>query len=474
MLIGSGSRTTRCVNIRRAIEPFTFPICALFHSLVWEDFFTSYSYLASMMRPFDRLVVPSYSGAKAVTRIFELMDDWTGRKHTLPKPAIIPYGVWPSHFNVIDQASSRRALGVDPDCLLLLYVGRLTDLHKADLEPLLRCVERLGGNGSNIRLLLAGGDDYNYSAHLTHIAVELGIADRIMIWPNFPPALKASLYAASDICVFPSDNIQETFGVAILEAMASARPVIATDWSAYREIIVDGETGVLIPTLRFTGHDTFIPFLLSGAKFPSTESFTAQRTFFDVDSLGKAIGELMENPERRKQMGDAGRMRIMQNYSWQSLMVDFAQLWQEQLWERKHFCRDDPGSHLIENTSGRINFDAFRHYASAELIPGEYSVLITPVGASALQGQPPSSLAALTPAMRDTCRSVLAAVKAAGRHPLEHLLDDHSNRINETVFWLLKHGFLRCDPPVMQNRVAAEGIQAASPSGSPPAVSRSA
>jgi glycosyltransferase involved in cell wall biosynthesis len=86
-----------------------------------------------------------------------------------------------------------------------------------------------------------------------------------------------ALYRAANIFVLPT--LADTFGLAIIEAMAMQLPVIATRVGAIPEIVVDGETGVLIPT-------------------------------DSSDALIEAIDALGRNPERRRAMGAAGRRRV--------------------------------------------------------------------------------------------------------------------------------------------------------------------
>ena len=97
-----------------------------------------------------------------------------------------------------------------------------------------------------------------YIAHLRGHLNFLRIQDRTLILENFAEFLQSSIFAACDTFVSPVDSIHETFGIAVLEAMAHARPVIATTWSGYPDLVVDGETGFLLKT-RWMPSDFYSP-----------------------------------------------------------------------------------------------------------------------------------------------------------------------------------------------------------------------
>ena len=67
------------------------------------------------------------------------------------------------------------------------------------------------------------------------------------------PVLRFDVWRAADLVVSLVDNIQETFGLVIVEAMASGLPVVATDWDGYRDLVDDGRTGLLVPTTMVRG-----------------------------------------------------------------------------------------------------------------------------------------------------------------------------------------------------------------------------
>jgi D-inositol-3-phosphate glycosyltransferase len=79
-------------------------------------------------------------------------------------------------------------------------------------------------------------------------AARLGLQNDLRTFFACPPACLPSLYAACDVVVAPTDSPSETFGLTVAEAMAAGRPVVASDWDGYKELIVHGETGFKVRT----------------------------------------------------------------------------------------------------------------------------------------------------------------------------------------------------------------------------------
>ena len=80
-----------------------------------------------------------------------------------------------------------------------------------------------------------------------HISIPVSIVN------GMDPELRFGVWQAADVFTSLSDSIQETFGLVILEAMASGLPVVASDWDGYRDLVIDGVTGFLVPTYMVRG-----------------------------------------------------------------------------------------------------------------------------------------------------------------------------------------------------------------------------
>jgi len=151
----------------------------------------------------------------------------------------IDMGDWPE---VTDERrrEARAALGIDADESVTCMVAAMRP-EKAH-EVLLEAVAMLKGTGRRVRVLMAG--DGARREALRQRAQQLGIADRV----DFLGIRRdvARLLHASDVVVLPSRDVVETLPLSVLEAMASGIPVIASRAGSVPEVVIDGETGLLI------------------------------------------------------------------------------------------------------------------------------------------------------------------------------------------------------------------------------------
>lgn len=130
----------------------------------------------------------------------------------------------------------RRWLAGSDDAVVVLHVGRLA--REKNLDVLVQAWElarHVLGQRATFVIAGEGPEGERIRARLPFVR-QLGFIDRDRL---------ATLYASADLCVFPSHT--ETLGLVALEAMASGVPVVAADAGGFRETVVAGETGVLVP-----------------------------------------------------------------------------------------------------------------------------------------------------------------------------------------------------------------------------------
>ena len=178
------------------------------------------------------------------------------------KIAFIPNGVDTDQFIPVPTTykSDRRAElnWPQPDRPALLFAGGINRRKQPHL--LVEALAELKAKHRDLTLVLAGppGED-DYVAALRKLIDDHQLADRVLM-PGFTPD-PAPLYQAADFFALPSRN--EGMPNTVLEAMASALPVIATDISGSRDLVADGQTGRLIPAEATASHiaDVLIDYL---------------------------------------------------------------------------------------------------------------------------------------------------------------------------------------------------------------------
>ena len=152
---------------------------------------------------------------------------------------VVPTGVDLDRFRPGHRGRARTALGFPPDGPLLLYVGRLD--QEKNLDLLLEAFAAASRRVSAARLALVGRGTRRDS--LRSRAVQLGIVDRVLFVGGVAPDDVVTFYQAADLFLFASTT--ETQGLAVLEAMAVGRPVVAVRASGVEEAVLDGVTGLL-------------------------------------------------------------------------------------------------------------------------------------------------------------------------------------------------------------------------------------
>jgi D-inositol-3-phosphate glycosyltransferase len=238
-------------------------------------------------------------------------------------------------------------------------------LDKADLAPLLLVIARLVSVNRTLKisLVLAGSTFEDTADSLMSYARELGIAPHVRVIAVVDPLDAHMWYAAADAFVSPVDNINETFGITVIEAMACGTPQIVSDWNGYRDTVVHGETGFLVPT-RWNGgggvldHEAEIV----GDSWEVGLKL-AQVMALDLDVLQLSIQSLIDNAALRQRMAEESRRRAVERYSWSVIVREHIGLWRRLA---EIAARDrvppDTGTYLRPKFAG-----CFGHYATRTL-----------------------------------------------------------------------------------------------------------
>lgn len=344
------SHYSQLLQMRNAASLALFPVTGLTHSLSYARFMPEYAKLVwPGTGPRDAIIVTSESAKRIMERAFHGVRQGYGllaEQFPAPQLARIPLGVnaaafpeprerWDAEASVSGVPDShnlglamRRRLGIGAETAFLCF-SRVSPYSKMDIMPLFSAFKRaesLGLAKEGYVLILAGWaeEDDPLPESLHRYALSMGIPAHLLLRPSDEE--RRGLYAAADVFVSPSDNIQETFGLTVAEAGMASLPVIASDFDGYRDIVVHGETGLLIPTLGFADSgETDIQ-----ALFWYDNQYhlkLSQQTVVSVPLLAQALVRLGTDPALRRKMGAAGRARSLELYSWDRVVQQYVALW---------------------------------------------------------------------------------------------------------------------------------------------------
>jgi len=211
---------------------------------------------------------------------------------------VIHNGIDVDLYRKTDETSALERTGVDPRRPYVLFVGRITRqkgiVYLLDAVPFLR---------PDVQVVLLAGqpDTPDLAAAVEKRVAELRARRGGIVWiPEMLPRSEVIQFY-SHATVFCCPSVYEPFGLINLEAMACECPVVASDVGGIPEVVVDGETGLLV-------HVEVDP--------ERGEPLDPQRFAHD---LARAIQRLVDDPELRARLGRNGRARVERHFSWQAV-----------------------------------------------------------------------------------------------------------------------------------------------------------
>jgi hypothetical protein len=196
-----------------------------------------------------------------------------------------------------------------------------------DLAPLLKVFARriVPEAARPVVLVIAGGASEGDVRLLQSLIDFYGVRPHVRVHANFIARVKGDLLAASDVVVSVVDNTQETFGLSLLEALGHGRPVVASDYDGYKDLVDDGVDGFRIDNLWCEAdpladlHDVMDPNV--------AQLIQAQSLAIDSEQLADRILALVADADRRAAMGAAGQAKVRARYRWSAVIREYEALW---------------------------------------------------------------------------------------------------------------------------------------------------
>jgi len=382
-----------------------------------------------------------------------------GRPPPLPQLPVIPLGVDGAAFaEMADRPGAREkaraALDVGPDDILVIWVGRLSYFEKAFPQPMFAAVEKARqATGGRVVFALAGwfpGQD-DRSLYEAAARAHAPGTPVVFVDGNDRETL-AGLWAGADIFLSLVDNIQETFGITPLEAMAAGLPVVVSDWDGYRSTVRDGVEGFLVPTLGGPiggglGAQLVERHTTGGLTYQAYVGQTAQHTAVHIGRAAEAIASLIASPDLRRRMGAAGRRRVADALDWRVVARQIHDLTDELAAVRARSA--DPAARPAADPVKGDPFRAFAHFATAvlaletRLSPGQgvTAERVRDAGGVALD----AAFSGLR-APPELCAEAFAVVEARGSATVREVLEafpvGQRRALELGLAWMAKYGFV--------------------------------
>jgi starch synthase len=244
----------------------------------------------------------SYLGASAVIAVSAAMRDDVLHAYPDVDPAkvhVVHNGIDTDSWSHVADPDRVRSHGVDPDRPSVVFVGRIT--RQKGLPLFLRACRSLP---PAVQLVLCAGapDTQEILAEVEGLVQELAATRDGVVWIRemLPRADVVALLSAATVFVCPS--IYEPLGIVNLEAMACETAVVATATGGIPVVVVHDETGLLGP-IEQAADGTGTP--LDPDRY--------------VADFAEALTSVLADPERAREMGQAGRRRAIESFSWAAI-----------------------------------------------------------------------------------------------------------------------------------------------------------
>jgi len=213
--------------------------------------------------------------------------------------SVIHNGIDLSEYKPTSDPAILRSLGVDPERPFILFVGRIT--RQKGIIHLVRAIRHLDP-GFQVVLCAGAPDTPEIAAEMQQAVASAREYHPDIVWIEKMVTRPEAIILYSGASVFVCPSIYEPFGIINLEAMACGTPVVASAVGGIKEVVVDGETGYLVP--------------LEQMKESPFEATAPEAFAFD---LASRINTLMADRELAKRMGEAGRRRAEELFGWDAI-----------------------------------------------------------------------------------------------------------------------------------------------------------
>ncbi|HZQ54534.1 MAG TPA: glycogen synthase [Bryobacteraceae bacterium] len=253
----------------------------------------------------DAVIAVSNGTKEDILRVYPLPPE---RVH------VIYNGIDLNEYRKTGNTIALETYGVDPAVPYVLFVGRIT--RQKGVTHLVDAIDYLPPN-TQVVLCAGAPDTPEIAAEMREKVERAKAKNPRVIWIEKMMPKPEIIQFYSHARVFCCPSVYEPFGIINLEAMACGAPVVASATGGIKEVVVDGETGYLVP---FEQHPV--------TGFPTDPEQFAK-------DLGQKVSELLADPGKCERFGKAGRKRVEQTFSWTAIADQTIELYKSLIAQTK-------------------------------------------------------------------------------------------------------------------------------------------
>ena len=327
---------------RAAYGHDSWSLCGITHTTASAQVMDAIAeWLTAPVQVWDAVICTSAAVRDNVQRVLQAQADYLSqrlqpRQLVLPQLPVIPLGIHTQDFVFSDaqRSAARSALGADAHTHVVLYVGRLSFHAKAHPLAMYQALQQAAEGlppGDSVVLVECGWHGAEFiEAAFREAALAACPAVRVVTLDGRKPEERQIAWASADVFCSLSDNIQETFGITPIEAMAAALPVVVSDWDGYKDTVRHGVDGFRIPTLMpqaGLGMDLALRHALGISTYDDYCGLVCALVGVDIGAAAQAFSQLFASAQLRQTLGAAGRQRARAVYDWAIIIPQYEALW---------------------------------------------------------------------------------------------------------------------------------------------------
>jgi alpha-maltose-1-phosphate synthase len=370
---------------RNLVRPNAFSLMGVTHTLSSAG---AMDQLADLVfppfKPWDALICTSRAAHTVVSNLHDEVREWWHDQTGASRFVQMELPIIPLGFDVTSffpepglREASRCFFCFQPEEIVFLFAGRLSFHAKANPAPLYQALEKVAQQVPVA--CVEAGVFPNEPIKKAYLEAQRLLAPsvRFILVDGQDELRYRQAWQGADVFVSVADNIQETFGLTPVEAMAAGLPVVVSDWNGYKDTVRDGVDGFRVPTIlppASVGVDLALRHALGVDTYDLYIGRTSMATVAEPTALAGALLALALDGDKRRAMGAAALKRARDEYDWPVILRRYASLADE-----LDRIRTEAVGSAVEKWPTRADpFARFGHFSSqtlggswlVEMLPG--------------------------------------------------------------------------------------------------------